>query len=85
VASSSWWLAARSITFDRQLEVAEAVLRENPELYFEIQHLNEFGGEALARLREAMGRLYNTVSRGDESGFVALMEGGSAYLGELRR
>lgn len=73
-----------STTFDRQLEVAEAVARENPRLYFEIQRLNEFGGDALTALGAAVERLRDAVARGDEPGFVSLMEGGRSYLGELR-
>ena len=74
-----------STTFDRQLAVAEAVSHENPHLYFEIQRLNEFGDEALTRLGEAMDRLHRAVAQGDEPDFVAMMEGGRAYLAELRR
>ena len=73
-----------STTFDRQLEVAEAVSHENPHLYFEIQRLNEFSGTSLAALRAAVGRLNDAVARGDEPDFVAMMEAGRAYLGELR-
>ncbi len=73
-----------STTFDRQLEVARAVARENPHLYFEIQRLNEFGDESLAALRAAVGRLQEAVARGDEPEFVTMMQGGRAYLGELR-
>ncbi len=73
-----------STTFDRQLEVAEAVARENPHLYFEIQRLNEFGHQPLEALRGAVDRLHEAVSRGDEPDFVTMMEGGRAYLAELR-
>jgi chorismate mutase/prephenate dehydrogenase len=73
-----------STTFERQLEVAQAVAQENPHLYFEIQRLNEFGGDSLAALRAAVGRLQEAVARGDEPGFVTMMRGGRTYLGELR-
>ena len=73
-----------STTFDRQLEVAEAVSRENPHLYFEIQRLNEFGQRPLEALRGAADRLHAAVSGGDETDFVAMMEGGRTYLAELR-
>lgn len=87
--SSSGEPAARlarlsSTTFDRQLEVAEAVSHENPHLYFEIQRLNEFGQQPLEALRHAVDRLHDAVTGGDEPDFVAMMEGGRAYLTELR-
>ncbi len=74
-----------STTFDRQLEVAEAVSQENPHLYFEIQRLNEFGDQPLLALRTAVDRLHEAVAQGDEPAFVTMMEGGRAYLSELRR
>ena len=73
-----------STTFDRQLEIAEAVSHENPHLYFEIQRLNQFGQRPLVALRDAARRLHEAVAEGDESGFVAMMESGRAYLAELR-
>ena len=73
-----------STTFDRQLAVAETVSHENPHLYFEIQRLNEFGGESLEALRRTVVRLQGAVNRGDEPEFVAMMEKGRAYLAELR-
>ena len=71
-----------STTFDRQLAVASQVARENPHLYFEIQSLNEYGGESLAALASAVGRLQDVVAEGDIDGFVALMERGAGYLDE---
>ena len=74
-----------STTFDRQLEVAEAVAHENPHLYFEIQRLNEHGRQPLEALRQAVDRLHEAVARGDEPDFVAMMEDGRAYLAEAGR
>ena len=71
-----------STTFDRQLEVASLVARENPNLYFEIQHLNDYGGESLAALASAVERLRQIVADGDLQSFVALMEGGATYFDE---
>ena len=71
-----------STTFDRQLAVAGQVAGENPHLYFEIQHLNEYGGDSLAALAEAVDRLRRLVEAGDAEGFAELMESGSAYLDE---
>ena len=69
-----------STTFDRQLAVASHVARENPHLYFEIQHLNEYGSESLSALARAVERLQDVVSSGDSQGFVELMESGASYF-----
>jgi len=69
-----------STTFDAQLEVASRVAAESPELYFEIQHLNEYGGESLRALLQAVERLVSVVATGDAAAFKALMNRGRAYL-----
>jgi chorismate mutase/prephenate dehydrogenase len=71
-----------STTFDRQLGVAAAVTHDNPHLYFEIQHLNEFGRESLVSLRAATARLEEIIEAGDEEAFVGLMEQGRRYFTE---
>jgi len=70
-----------STTFDAQLQVASKVAAENPKMYFEIQHLNDYGTESLAALLYAIERLRSVVRAGDVDGFRALMERGRAYLG----
>ncbi len=72
-----------STTFDSQLEVSEAVAHDNPRLYFEIQNLNKFGLGPLDALSEAADRIRELVSKGDEEGFVELMQKGRDYF-ELR-
>jgi chorismate mutase/prephenate dehydrogenase len=69
-----------STTFDNQLAVATQVAGENPDLYFEIQSLNEYGAESLAALSEAVERLRTLVDSDDGAGFAALMERGASYL-----
>ncbi len=69
-----------STTFDAQLRVARLVAGDNPHLYFEIQALNQYGGTSLQALRDAVERVVGMVQRGDEAGFVELMEAGRAYL-----
>jgi len=69
-----------STTFDSQLLVSAAVARDNPRLYFEIQHLNKFGLGPLDALCEAAQRIRETVVSGDEDAFVELMEKGRSYL-----
>jgi len=69
-----------STTFDAQLAVAERVAEESPALYFEIQALNQYGGESLAALVEAVTRLQSLVANQDAAGFTRLMRQGQAYL-----
>ncbi|MDX2092633.1 MAG: bifunctional chorismate mutase/prephenate dehydrogenase [Kofleriaceae bacterium] len=69
-----------STTFDAQLGVASKVALENPDLYFEIQTLNDYGTESLAALLYAVERLRSVVRAGDLEGFRQLMTRGRAYL-----
>jgi chorismate mutase/prephenate dehydrogenase len=74
-----------STTFDAQLDVAARVARESPQLYFEIQSLNDYGTESLTALLYAVERLRSVVRAGDEPGFTALMRRGRDYLEGRRR
>jgi chorismate mutase/prephenate dehydrogenase len=69
-----------STTFDSQLVVAANVAAENPDLYFEIQTLNDYGTESLSALLYAVERLRSVVRAGDLEGFRALMTRGRGYL-----
>jgi chorismate mutase/prephenate dehydrogenase len=69
-----------STTYDAQVDVATKVANENPEMYFEIQNLNEYGRESLLALRQAVERLWLSVSEGNSAEFVALMQRGREYL-----
>ena len=69
-----------STTFDAQLNVAANVAAENPDLYFEIQTLNDYGTESLAALLYAVERLRSVVRANDLDGFRALMNRGKSYL-----
>jgi chorismate mutase/prephenate dehydrogenase len=69
-----------STTFDSQLDVASRVAAESPELYFEIQSLNEYGGESLLALTHAVERLVAAVETKNAGEFTALMNRGRAYL-----
>jgi chorismate mutase/prephenate dehydrogenase len=78
---TAWHLAhLSSTTFDQQLGVAARVAEENPHLYFEIQHLNDYGSESLAALLHAVERVRSAVRAGNEREFVSLMERGRSYL-----
>lgn len=69
-----------STTFDAQLDVATNVSEESPELYFDIQALNDYGAESLDALSVAVERLRTAVQNRDFPAFRALMEQGQAYL-----
>lgn len=69
-----------STTFDAQLLVSGAVARDNPRMYFEIQHLNDFGMDPLDALCDSAARIRDVVAKGDEEGFVDLMQKGREYL-----
>lgn len=69
-----------STTFDAQLGVAARVAAENPDLYFEIQTLNDYGTESLAALLYAVERLRSVVRANDREGFRGLMDRGRDYL-----
>src|ERR1700754_5075510 len=69
-----------STTFDAQTEVASRVAEESPDLYFEIQSLNEYGGEALQALQHAVERVLAAVRNQDAAAFTALMNRGRAYF-----
>lgn len=74
-----------STTFDAQLDVAARVAGDNPDLYFEIQTLNDYGTESLAALLHAVERLRSVVRAHDVDGFRQLMIRGRAYLADRVR
>jgi chorismate mutase/prephenate dehydrogenase len=69
-----------STTFDSQLEVASRVAAESPDLYFEIQSSNDYGGESLMALQTAVDRLVKAVKTKNATEFTAIMNRGRAYL-----
>jgi chorismate mutase/prephenate dehydrogenase len=73
-----------STTFDSQLDVATRVAQESPELYYEIQSLNDFGAEPLEALAQAVERIRTAVLSQDHDAFVALMNRGREYLEDRR-
>jgi len=75
-----------STTYDAQVDVATKVANENPDLYFEIQSLNEYGRDSLNALRVAVERLCNAAGAADSAAFVELMQRGREYLaGRVRQ
>jgi chorismate mutase / prephenate dehydrogenase len=69
-----------STTFDSQMDVASRVAAESPDLYFEIQSLNQYGGESLLALQQAVDRLVSAVKTKNAGAFAALMNRGRAYF-----
>jgi len=73
-----------STTFDAQLEIAGSVALESPDLYFDIQSLNDFGAESLEALAQAVERIRTAVLSQNHDAFVALMQRGRDYLQDRR-
>jgi chorismate mutase/prephenate dehydrogenase len=73
-----------STTFDSQLDVAARVAQESPDLYYEIQSLNDYGAESLEALSRAVERIRTAVIARDHAAFVALMRQGRDYLEDRR-
>ncbi|MEZ5531141.1 MAG: bifunctional chorismate mutase/prephenate dehydrogenase [Steroidobacteraceae bacterium] len=73
-----------STTFDAQLDVASKVAQESPDLYFEIQALNDYGAESLEALAKAVERLRAAVLAQDRGAFTALMLRGKDYFEDRR-
>jgi chorismate mutase/prephenate dehydrogenase len=72
--------AMSSTTYDAQADIAEKVSEESPDLYFEIQSLNDYGRESLQALRNAVERIYSAVSQNNLQEFTAMMLQGREYL-----
>jgi chorismate mutase/prephenate dehydrogenase len=69
-----------STTFDAQFDIASKVAEESPELYFEIQRLNDFGAQSLDALARAVESVRSAVLSGDQARFTALMQQGRDYV-----
>ncbi|MGH8142575.1 MAG: prephenate dehydrogenase/arogenate dehydrogenase family protein [Steroidobacteraceae bacterium] len=73
-------LTLSSTTFDAQFDIASQVAQESPELYYEIQRLNDFGAESLDALARAVETLRAAVASADQGRFTALMRSGHEYV-----
>lgn len=74
-----------STTFARQLRIARDVAAENPELYHEIQRMNEHGGLARRALAEAVELISQASDADHPDAFTRLMSEGRRYLEGLGR
>ena len=66
----------RSTTLGALQSLAANVVRESPDVYYEIQALNPHSAESLARLATAVARVRTAVSSFDADAFHALMADG---------
>ncbi|MDD1764824.1 MAG: prephenate dehydrogenase/arogenate dehydrogenase family protein [Methanomassiliicoccales archaeon] len=70
-----------STTFRRQVATSRDVSFENPELYYEIQHLNPYNERALDLLTRAVEEVKDAASSDDERKLADIMENGRRYFG----
>jgi len=68
----------RSTTLGALRSLSSNVVRESPDVYFEIQARNPNSAQALTRLSAAIGRVQSAVQNNDAEAFAALMEEGQA-------
>lgn len=66
----------RSTTFRALEELAAQVVRESPDVYYEIQAMNPHSAAALGRLRDAVERMMAALEAGDAPAFRALLDAG---------
>ncbi len=66
----------RSTTFLALERLASAVVRESPDVYYEIQSRNPHSAAAVERLRAALDRLVTAIGSGDSTAFAKLMQDG---------
>lgn len=67
----------RSTTFQALELLAAAVVRESPDVYFEIQAMNPHSKAALDRLRASLDRIVEAVNGGNPESFRGLLEDGA--------
>ena len=69
-----------STTFKDQIEVATRVSQENPNLYYEIQHLNTHSMKTIEELNNVIKEITDAIKMGSEENFVELMHAGKEYF-----
>lgn len=70
-----------STTFNKQIEVAGQLARENPDLYYEIQALNRYTPQMLESVRASLDSLIDQVEHKDREGFAAMMQRARRFYG----
>jgi chorismate mutase/prephenate dehydrogenase len=71
----------RSTTLGALQSLSAALMRESPDVYYEIQALNPNSASALDRLAAAITRVSSAVSSRDAQAFRSLMDDGRARTG----
>jgi len=69
-----------STTFGKQNATALDVMRESPDLYFDIQHHNAASPELARRLREGLDEILGAIASGDRESFREIMAAGRDYF-----
>jgi chorismate mutase / prephenate dehydrogenase len=82
--TASQLLEISGTTFTAQFDVARRVSLENPDLYYEIQILNDFGHESLDALQSALADLAQAIQQRDGDHFRQLMESGRQFAQDRR-
>ncbi|MEO8277523.1 MAG: prephenate dehydrogenase/arogenate dehydrogenase family protein [Thermoanaerobaculia bacterium] len=72
--------AVGSTTFQSQWRTTESVVRENPQLYFEIQRSNRFSERLYREVERAASEWIGWVERGEPASFADAMRGMNAWL-----
>ncbi|HVO77294.1 MAG TPA: prephenate dehydrogenase dimerization domain-containing protein, partial [Methanomassiliicoccales archaeon] len=72
-----------STTFNKQECAARGVAMENPELYYEIQHVNPRTQEVLDLLIESVEEVRKAATEPGGERFVEMMEAGNRYFGGI--
>jgi len=69
-----------STTFDAQWQIAANVTHENPDLYYEIQKLNQYSPTIINALDDTINRLKDILHHNHQQAFVHLMHQAKDYL-----
>ncbi|KAA3640918.1 MAG: bifunctional chorismate mutase/prephenate dehydrogenase [Proteobacteria bacterium] len=69
-----------STTFDAQWNIAANVTHENPDLYYEIQKLNQYSPTIINALDDTINRLKQILHHNHQHAFVQLMQQAKEYL-----
>jgi chorismate mutase/prephenate dehydrogenase len=72
---------AASTTFNDQVVNSRRVAKEDPEMYYEIQHLNPHNVVALDKLLKAMEEVRSAAKEKDSDEFNHIMKKGKEYFG----
>jgi chorismate mutase / prephenate dehydrogenase len=71
-----------STTFKNQTSSSRRVAKENPYLYYEIQHENPYTDIMLELLQQAVAEIKEAADSGENSRFVKIMNDGKNYYGD---